>query len=88
MNMTILSLCRAFALEGLRASVHFGKRVGWPTTKGKLVVLEILFWILLILTALGALVPDTASPYVGRGRWIVALVCIAILGLRVFGGIH
>lgn len=51
-------------------------------------VLEILFWILLILTALGALIPDTASPYVGRGRWIVALICIGILGLRVFGGIH
>lgn len=51
-------------------------------------VLEILFWILLILVAIGALVPDTANPYLGRGRWLVALILIAILGLRVFGGIH
>lgn len=51
-------------------------------------VLEILFWILLILVAIGALIPDAASPYVGRGRWVVALICIAILGFRVFGGFH
>lgn len=51
-------------------------------------VLEILFWILLILAALGAIVPDSASPYLTRGRWIIVLVLLAILGLRVFGGIH
>lgn len=48
-------------------------------------VLEILFWVLLILAAIGAFVPDTAFPFVGRGRWVVALILLAILGLRIFG---
>lgn len=48
-------------------------------------VLQILFWILLILCAIGALVPDIASPYIGRGRWIIVLILIAILGLHDFG---
>lgn len=48
-------------------------------------VLQILFWILLILAAIGALVPDSQSPYLGRGRWIIGLILIAILGFIVFG---
>lgn len=49
-------------------------------------VLQILFWILLILAAIGALVPDEKSPYLGRGRWIICLILIAILGFEAFGG--
>ncbi len=51
-------------------------------------VLEILFWVLLILWGIGVVVPDSASPYINRGRWGVALVCFIILGLKVFGGIR
>lgn len=43
-------------------------------------VIVVLFWILLILLAIGALIPDTTSPYLGRGRWGVVLILIAILG--------
>jgi hypothetical protein len=49
-------------------------------------VLEIVFWVLLILWAVGAFVPDSAGPYVGRGRWVIALIEFAILGFFVFGG--
>jgi hypothetical protein len=48
-------------------------------------VLQVLFWILLILTAIAALVPDAAWPYLPRARWIIVLILIGILGLRVFG---
>lgn len=49
-------------------------------------ILNILFWILLILTALGVFVPDAPPrPYLGRARWIVCLILIAILGFVVFG---
>jgi len=48
-------------------------------------VLTVLFWILLILAAIAALVPDAVNPYVGRGRWVIALILIAILGYHVFG---
>lgn len=48
-------------------------------------VLQILFWILLILTSIGAFVPDSAAPWLGRGRWVIALILIAILGFCVFG---
>lgn len=47
--------------------------------------LQILFWVLFILCAIGAFVPDTQSPFIGRGRWAVALVLIGILGYRVLG---
>lgn len=50
-------------------------------------VLQVLFWILLILAAIGALVPDEKSPYLGRGRWVICLILIAILGYMQFGGI-
>lgn len=49
-------------------------------------VLEILFWVLLILAFIGCFVPDNAFPFIGRGRWVVALILFAILGLRIFGG--
>lgn len=48
-------------------------------------VSEIIFWILLILCAIGAVIPDAQSPYVNRGRWGIALILIAILGFKVFG---
>lgn len=48
-------------------------------------VFTVLFWILLILAVIAALVPDAVSPYVGRGRWIIALILIGLLGWRVFG---
>lgn len=47
-------------------------------------VMQVLFWILLILALIGALVPDAVSPYLGRGRWIIALILILLLGLAVF----
>lgn len=50
-------------------------------------VLEILFWILLILAAIGAFVPETISPYYGRGWRVVCMILFAILGLRVFGSV-
>lgn len=49
-------------------------------------VLEIVFWVLLILWAVGAFIPDTAGPYIGRGRWMIALIEFAILGYFVFNG--
>lgn len=50
-------------------------------------VLQILFWILLILAAIGAITPDATSPHLNRGRWIIALILIGILGFVAFGGI-
>lgn len=47
-------------------------------------VLEILFWVLLILSAISAFMPDT-WPHAVRGRLIIVLILLAILGLRVFG---
>lgn len=47
-------------------------------------VLEILYWVLLILAIIGVFVPDTAGPYIGRSRWAVVLILMVILGLRVF----
>lgn len=49
------------------------------------IVLVVLFWILLILCVIGTFVPDTINPWLGRGRWVIALILIAILGLAVFG---
>lgn len=48
-------------------------------------VMTVLFWILLILLFIAALVPDSVSPYIGRGRWIVLLILITILGLHCLG---
>lgn len=48
-------------------------------------VSTVIFWILLLLCFLGALCPDSVSPYLGRARWIVVLILIAILGYRVLG---
>lgn len=47
-------------------------------------VIEILFWLLLILAALGFFVPEPYTRYV-RG---VDLVLFVLLGLRVFGFPH
>lgn len=47
-------------------------------------VLTILFWILLILCFLGAFAPDTAYPWAPRGRVVIILILLAILGLKVF----
>ena len=53
-------------------------------------VLEILYWVLLILCLIGVFVPETPpyGPYFARARWVVVLVLFVILGLRVFGGIR
>jgi|GEM_PF-4419028 hypothetical protein len=48
-------------------------------------ILQILFWLLLLLLVIGAFVPDSTSPLLGRGRWVVVLILIAILGYVVFG---
>lgn len=47
-------------------------------------VLQVIFWLLLLLCAIGVMVPDAQSPYIGRGRWVIALILIAIIGLKVF----
>lgn len=47
-------------------------------------MLEILFWILLILSVLAVFAPD-AWPYASKGRYGVILVLIFILGLKQFG---
>jgi hypothetical protein len=47
-------------------------------------VLMVLFWILLILCFIASLCPDSMSPYLGRGRWGIVLILLAILGLKVF----
>jgi hypothetical protein len=44
-------------------------------------VLTVIFWVLLVLCAVGVFVPDT-SPY-RRGFWAILLIEIAILGLKV-----
>lgn len=45
-------------------------------------VLQVIFWILLILCAIGAFVPDATSPHVPKSRWILVLILIAILGYK------
>lgn len=45
----------------------------------------VIFWILLILCAIGVVVPDTAWPQINRGRFVVCLILIAIIGYKVFG---
>ena len=50
-------------------------------------VLQIIFWVLLILCFVGVFVREEGAPLVNRGRWVVALILILILGLKVFGGL-
>ncbi len=52
-------------------------------------VWQAVFWILLIFAAIGAMIPDSPqpSPWLNRGRWVVALILIAILGWHSFGGL-
>lgn len=49
-----------------------------------MLVLTVIFWILLLLAALGVFAPDT-NPYFVRGRWVVVLLLIAILGYAALG---
>jgi hypothetical protein len=44
----------------------------------------IFFWILAFLWLIGIFVPDTASPYVVRGRSLIILVMLILLGLKVY----
>jgi hypothetical protein len=46
-------------------------------------ILVILFWLLLILAIIGVFVPE--QPFIVRGRWVVLLILLAILGIKVFG---
>ena len=46
-------------------------------------VLEVIFWILLILSSISAFLPDT-SAYVVKSRLVVVFALIGILGLVVF----
>jgi hypothetical protein len=48
------------------------------------IVLQVIFWILLLLCVLGIFAPE-GNPWVLRGRWGIVLILIAILGLAVFG---
>lgn len=48
---------------------------------------QILFWILLILLALGSFVADASIPGGPRSRWIILLILIGLLGWAVFGGV-
>ncbi len=47
-------------------------------------VLEVIFWILLILSVISAFLPDT-WPYAIKSRFAIILILLAILGLKVFG---
>lgn len=50
------------------------------------VVLNILFWIFLILAIVGVFVPEKPDqPFIARGRWVFVLILLGILGLKVFG---
>jgi hypothetical protein len=50
-------------------------------------LLPTLFWVFLVLCLVGAFAPDT-WPNINRGRWVIILILLVILGLQVFGGIH
>lgn len=50
-------------------------------------VFEVLFWVLLILCFLGVFAPDAWGQNIVRGRVVVILILLTILGLRVFGAI-
>jgi hypothetical protein len=52
---------------------------------GANVVLVVIYWVLLLFCLIAALVPDAMSPYIGRGRWVIALVLFAIIGIALFG---
>jgi hypothetical protein len=49
------------------------------------VVLVVIFWVLMILAIIGAILPDNTSPYLSRGRWLIALILFAILGIAALG---
>jgi len=46
-------------------------------------VLVVIFWILLLLCAIGTFVPEASYPLVNRGRFVTILIMIAILGWKV-----
>lgn len=47
----------------------------------------ILFWLLFLLCVIGLFVPDANIPGGSRGRWIIILILIGLLGWAVFGGL-
>lgn len=49
------------------------------------IVLTVIFWVLLFLAIIAAIAPDSTSPYLGRGRWLIVLALIAILGWSCLG---
>jgi hypothetical protein len=63
-----------------------GVAPGFLKLKGVIMVLHVLFWILLILTAIATFVPETPAngPFIVRGRLVIILILIACLGLKVF----
>lgn len=44
----------------------------------------IFFWILAFLWLIGVFIPDNASPYLVRGRSIVILIMLILLGWKVY----
>jgi len=44
----------------------------------------IFFWILAFLWLIGIFVPDATSPYVARGRFVIVLAMLILLGLKVY----
>ena len=50
------------------------------------IVLVVIFWVLMLLAVIGALWPDSPNfPHLNRGRWIIVLILLAILGISQFG---
>lgn len=47
--------------------------------------LIVIFWIMLLLSAIGGWVIPDANPYSQRGRFTLILLLILILGLKLFG---
>jgi hypothetical protein len=46
-------------------------------------LLVIIYWVLLLLTAIGAFVPVTAWPYAPRATWVIAVILFIILGIKI-----
>jgi hypothetical protein len=45
--------------------------------------LMVLFWLLWILAVIGCFIPE--APFITRGRWVVALILLGIIGYKVLG---
>lgn len=48
-------------------------------------ILQIVFWILLLLCAIGCFVPADKWPLGTRGSGVIGIVLFAILGYKLFG---